>query len=82
MLAKIKNYFTDPYSLYIIKYLFEETYNRELLANNNLIFSSDIDKQIIKNYNVDNFLILKSKQKKQTSKPIKKAFIRSNQKQI
>lgn len=59
-LPKNKSYFSDIYSLYIIKYLFEETFNKELESNNNLIFSPDINKLIVENYNSDNFIILKS----------------------
>jgi len=75
--TKNKNFFTDIYSLFTIKYLFEETFNKNLQSDNNLIFSPDMNKLIVENYISDNFIILKSMSKENNSH-IRKTNYNSN----
>lgn len=58
---KNKNTYLDNYSLYICKFLFQEIFNFKLEIDNDIIFSPDINTQIVNFFKTDNYINLKSK---------------------
>lgn len=64
-LVKNKTSYIDNYALYISTFLFREIFNNKLQAENDIIFPSDINMQIINNFCSDNYIVLTSNHAKQ-----------------